>query len=53
VGGAEVRVLDDAWTAVTVDRSLSAHYELSVAVTEYGPWILSEPYPFAQEAKHA
>lgn len=53
VGGAEVRVLDDEWTAVTVDRSLSAHYELSVAVTEYGPWILSEPYPYEQEAKRA
>jgi methionine aminopeptidase len=36
-----------------VDRSLSAHYELSVAVTESGPWILSEPYPYAQEVKHA
>lgn len=53
VGGAEVRVLDDEWTAVTVDRSLSAHYELSVAVTEHGPWILSEPYPYAQEARRA
>jgi methionyl aminopeptidase len=48
VGGPEVRVLDDDWTAVTVDGSLSAHFELSIAVTEHGPWILSEPYPFAQ-----
>ena len=47
VGGPEVKVLDDGWTAVTVDGSLSAHFELSVAVTEHGPWILSEPYPYA------
>lgn len=53
VGGSEVRVLDDEWTAVTVDRSLSAHFELSVAVTEQGPWILSEPYPYVREAQRA
>jgi methionyl aminopeptidase len=52
-GGAEVRVLDDNWTAVTVDGSLSAHFELSVAITAHGPWILSEPYPYAREALHA
>ena len=47
VGEPEVRVLDDGWTAVTRDGSLSAHFEFSVAVTEHGPWILSEPYPYA------
>jgi methionyl aminopeptidase len=52
-GGAEVRELDDGWTAVTLDGSLSAHFELSVAVTEEGPWILSEPYPYAARAAHA
>ena len=46
VGGPEVRVLADEWTAVTVDGSLSAHFELSVAITEAGPWILSDPYPY-------
>jgi methionyl aminopeptidase len=46
VGGHEVRTLDDGWTAVTVDGSLSAHFELTVAVTEEGPWVLSEPYPY-------
>jgi methionyl aminopeptidase len=51
-GKADVRMLDDGWTAVTVDRSLSAHFELSVAVTAHGPWILSEPYPY-REAAHA
>jgi methionyl aminopeptidase len=53
VGKPEVRVLDDGWTAVTVDGSLSAHFEYSVAVTEAGPWILSEPYPYAREVKYA
>jgi methionyl aminopeptidase len=51
VGRPDVKVLDDGWTAVTVDGSLSAHFELSVAVTPFGPWILSEPYPFAAEAQ--
>jgi len=46
VGGPAVRVLEDGWTAVTEDGSLSAHFELSVAVTEEGPWILSDPYPY-------
>jgi methionyl aminopeptidase len=49
VGGPEVRVLDDGWTAVTADRSLSAHFELSLAITRHGPWILSEPYPYGTE----
>jgi methionyl aminopeptidase len=48
VGGPEVEVLADGWTAVTRDRSLSAHFELSVAVTPFGPWILSDPYPYEQ-----
>jgi methionyl aminopeptidase len=41
-GGYEVMVLADGWTAVTKDRSLSAHFEHSVAVTENGPYILSK-----------
>ncbi len=41
-GGHEVMVLQDGWTAVTRDRSLSAHFEHSVAVTENGPYILSK-----------
>ena len=40
-GGPESRVLEDQWTAVTVDGGCSAHFEHSVAVTENGPWILS------------
>ena len=40
--GPEVKVLDDKWTAVTADGGYSAHFEHSVAVTDNGPWILSE-----------
>lgn len=53
VGGPEVKVLDDGWTAVTRDGSLSAHFELTVAVTPQGPWILSEPYPYERAEMHA
>jgi methionyl aminopeptidase len=40
-GGWEVEVMEDGWTAVTKDRSLSAHYEHTVAVTEDGTRILT------------
>ena len=53
MGRPEVKVLDDGWTAVTRDGSLSAHFELTVAVTEQGPWILSEPYPYDRADLHA
>jgi methionyl aminopeptidase len=41
-GGAELEILEDGWTAVTVDGKLSAHFEHSIAVTGSGPEILSE-----------
>lgn len=40
-GRAEVEILSDRWTAVTIDRRLSAHFEHTVAVTENGPDILT------------
>jgi methionyl aminopeptidase len=40
-GAPEVTVLDDEWTAVAQDRSMSAHFEHSIAVTDDGPWVLS------------
>ncbi len=40
-GSAEVKVLSDGWTAVTVDGSLAAHFEHTVAITKKGPYILS------------
>jgi methionyl aminopeptidase len=40
-GTAAVKVLADGWTAVTRDKSLSAHFEHTVAVTAGEPWILT------------
>jgi len=40
-GSYEVRVLEDGWTAVTQDGSLSVHVEHSVAITQNGPDVLS------------
>jgi methionyl aminopeptidase len=40
-GGPEVRVLEDKWTAVTADGSLSAHFEHTIAITENGTEILT------------
>ena len=42
-GGFAVEVLPDGWTVVTRDRSRSAHFEHTVAVTENGSRILSLP----------
>ena len=42
-GRPAVRVLDDGWTVVTSDGSLSAHFEHSVAVLPEGPCVLSRP----------
>jgi methionyl aminopeptidase len=41
MGGWEVRILEDGWTAVTQDGSLAAHFEHTVAVTENGPEVLT------------
>ena len=40
-GSPEVKVLADGWTAVTSDRSLSAHFEHTVAILPEGPRILT------------
>jgi len=40
-GKPAVKVLADGWTAVTRDKSLSAHFEHTVAVTVDGPWVLT------------
>jgi methionyl aminopeptidase len=40
-GGAEVILHDDRWSISTADRSLSAHFEHTVAITEAGPRILT------------
>lgn len=36
VGGSRTRLLPDGWTAVTADHSLSAQFEHTIGVTEYG-----------------
>jgi methionyl aminopeptidase len=41
VGEPDVRVLDDEWTAVTADGSLSAHFEHTILITEEGPDVLT------------
>ena len=41
LGSDTIRTLDDRWTVVTTDRSRSAHFEHTVAVTGQGPRILT------------
>jgi methionyl aminopeptidase len=41
VGTPKTRVLDDQWTVVSFDGSLTAHFEHTIAVTEDGPLILT------------
>ena len=43
VGTHETRVLKDKWTVVSADKSLTAHFEHSVAVTDGEPLILTVP----------
>lgn len=41
MGGKETQVLADGWGVVTLDGSLSAHFEHSIAITESGPEVLT------------
>lgn len=41
VGDYKTKTLADKWTVVTADRSRSAHFEHTVAITAEGPWILT------------
>jgi methionyl aminopeptidase len=43
VGTHATRVLKDRWTVVSADRSLTAHFEHTVAVTEGDPLVLTLP----------
>ena len=43
IGTADVQILSDNWTVVTVDGKLSAHFEHTVAVAEHGGIVLSQP----------
>ncbi|MGD0255581.1 MAG: type I methionyl aminopeptidase [Acidimicrobiales bacterium] len=42
-GGPGTRLLDDGWSVVTQDGSLSAHFEHTIAVTDDGPEVLTLP----------
>ena len=42
VGAPDVKELPDGWTVKTVDRSLSAHYENTVALTDNGVLVLTQ-----------
>ena len=41
IGGPATKTLPDRWTIVTMDGSLSAHFEHTVAITESGPLVLT------------
>jgi methionyl aminopeptidase len=43
IGGAATVLLDDGWSVVTADGSLSAHFEHTIAVTPDGPEVLTVP----------
>jgi methionyl aminopeptidase len=43
VGGSQTELLDDGWTVITADGSLSAHFEHTVAITDNGPEVLTVP----------
>ena len=43
IGSPETRLLDDGWSVVTADGSLSAHFEHTIAVTDDGPEVLTLP----------
>lgn len=43
IGTHEVKILDDDWTVVTRDNKNSAHFEHTIAITENGPVILTDP----------
>ena len=50
-GSGDVEVLADGWTAVTRDRSLAAHFEHTVAMTEEGAEILTLPGPMGENGQ--
>jgi methionyl aminopeptidase len=43
IGDWHTRLLDDQWTVVTADGTLSAHFEHTIAITDAGPEVLTRP----------
>ena len=50
IGRPDVKLLDDGWTAVTRDRSLSAQFEHSIGITEDGCEIFTQEPERARRA---
>lgn len=44
-GTEQIRTLEDRWTVVTADRTASAHFEHTIAITEEGPQVLTGVVP--------
>ena len=42
-GRPHVKILNDGWTVKTNDKSLSAHFEHTIAITSSGAIILTQP----------
>ena len=45
LGTDQIRTLEDRWTVVTADRTASAHFEHTIAITEAGPQVLTGVVP--------
>jgi methionyl aminopeptidase len=41
IGGSETRLLEDQWTVITADGSLSSHFEHTIAITDGEPEVLT------------
>jgi len=52
IGKRAIKLLGDGWTVVTRDKSLSAQFEHTMAVTEDGVDVLTLPSPFPQADLH-
>lgn len=51
IGTGELEHLDDHWTTITRDRSLSAHFEHTIAITKSGPRLLTGPPETSEEIR--
>ena len=54
LGSYDIRMSEwDGWSIYTADGSLSAHFEHTIAVTENGPWVLTQADPDGGAPGHA
>jgi methionyl aminopeptidase len=52
-GTDQIRTLEDRWTVVTADRTPSAHFEHTIAITETGPQVLTGVVPGGYDVRPA